>query len=168
MITIHCSASQYSICDCCYCAQNISKNKIYHFCLTVSNIRTLWKFSIIALCCYPNLKGSVRNLGLSVFTATIFLQFNYLRENIWVRISLSNWHYSSIVHCQIYYSSELTPCGSKCNRPAFSPMSSVVQERGEHKNANTIRVVGSPALLTRYAWTHYSILTVWVIRSWKV
>ena len=23
-------------------------------------------------------------------------------------------------------------------------------------------------LLTRYAWTHYSILTVWVIRSWKI
>ena len=39
-----------------------------------------------ALCCYPNVNGSVRNLSLNTFTAPIFLQFNYFRENIWVII----------------------------------------------------------------------------------
>ena len=42
--------------------------------------------SIIALCCYPNVNGAIRNLSLNTPTATIFLQFNYFRENIWVRI----------------------------------------------------------------------------------
>ena len=40
----------------------------------------------IALCCYPNVNGAIRNLSLNAPTATIFLQFNYFRENIWVRI----------------------------------------------------------------------------------
>ena len=39
-----------------------------------------------ALCCYPNVNGSVRNLSLNTSTAPIFLQFNYFRENIWVII----------------------------------------------------------------------------------
>ena len=39
-----------------------------------------------ALCCYPNVNGAIRNLSLNTPTATIFLQFNYFRENIWVRI----------------------------------------------------------------------------------
>ena len=40
----------------------------------------------IALCCYLNVNGAIRNLSLNTPTATIFLQFNYFRENIWVRI----------------------------------------------------------------------------------
>ena len=42
---------------------------------------------IIALCCYPNVNGAIRNLSLK---ATIFLlfKFNYFRENIWVRIQM--------------------------------------------------------------------------------
>ena len=39
-----------------------------------------------ALCCYLNVNGAIRNLSLNTPTATIFLQFNYFRENIWVRI----------------------------------------------------------------------------------
>ena len=39
-----------------------------------------------ALCCYPNVNGAIRNLSLNTPTATIFLQFNYFRGNIWVRI----------------------------------------------------------------------------------
>ena len=39
-----------------------------------------------ALCCYPNGNGAIRNLSLNTSTASIFLQFNYFRENIWVRI----------------------------------------------------------------------------------
>ena len=38
------------------------------------------------LCCYLNVNGAIRNLSLNTPTATIFLQFNYFRENIWVRI----------------------------------------------------------------------------------
>ena len=38
----------------------------------------------IALCCYPNVNGSVRNLSMNTSTAPIFLQFNCFRENIWV------------------------------------------------------------------------------------
>ena len=39
-----------------------------------------------ALCCYPNVNGAIRNLSLNTSTASIFLQFNYFRENIWVKI----------------------------------------------------------------------------------
>ena len=42
--------------------------------------------TLIALCCYPNINGAIRNLSLNTPTATIFLQFNYFRGNIWVRI----------------------------------------------------------------------------------
>ena len=42
--------------------------------------------SYIALCCYPNVNGAIRNLSLNTSTASIFLQLNYFRENIWVRI----------------------------------------------------------------------------------
>ena len=31
----------------------------------------------IALCCYLNVNGAIRNLSLNTPTATIFLQFNY-------------------------------------------------------------------------------------------
>ena len=41
-----------------------------------------------ALCCYPNVNGSVRNLTLNTSTAPIFLQFDYFRENIWVIIQV--------------------------------------------------------------------------------
>ena len=44
------------------------------------------QMSIIALWCYPNVNGSVRNLSLNTSTAPIFLKFNYFRENIWVMI----------------------------------------------------------------------------------
>ena len=44
-----------------------------------------WSY-LDALCCYPNVNGAIRNLSLNTPTATIFLQFNYFRENIWVRI----------------------------------------------------------------------------------
>ena len=39
-----------------------------------------------ALCCYPNVNGAIRKFSLNTPTASIFLQFNYFRENIWVRI----------------------------------------------------------------------------------
>ena len=39
-----------------------------------------------ALCCYLNVNGAIRNLGLLTSTAPIFLQFNDFRKNIWVRI----------------------------------------------------------------------------------
>ena len=42
--------------------------------------------SFIALCCYPNVKGAIRNLSLNTPTPTIFLLFNYFRENIWALI----------------------------------------------------------------------------------
>ena len=48
-----------------------------------SSSNTYW---LIPLCCYPNVNGAIRNLSLNNPTATIFLQFNYFRENIWVRI----------------------------------------------------------------------------------
>jgi len=60
--------------------------------LTIDNIcnekRTQYKKQVRhnALCCYPNVNGAIRNLSLNTPTATIFLQFNYFRENIWVRI----------------------------------------------------------------------------------
>ena len=39
-----------------------------------------------ALCCYPNVIGAFRNLSRNTSTATIFMLFNYFRENIWVLI----------------------------------------------------------------------------------
>ena len=44
-------------------------------------------WSSIALCCYPNANGAIRNLSLNTPTATIFLLFNYFKDNIWVRIN---------------------------------------------------------------------------------
>ena len=49
------------------------------------NLGGVWCYTT-ALCCYPNVNGAIRNLSLNTPTATIFLQFNYFRENIWVRI----------------------------------------------------------------------------------
>ena len=43
-----------------------------------------------ALSCYPNVNGAIRNLNLNTPTATIFLLFNYFRENIWVRINVQS------------------------------------------------------------------------------
>ena len=42
--------------------------------------------SFIALYCYPNENGSVRNLSLNTSTVPIFSLFNYFRENIWATI----------------------------------------------------------------------------------
>ena len=39
----------------------------------------------IALCCYLNVNGAIRNLSLDTSTAPIFL--NDFRKNIWVRVS---------------------------------------------------------------------------------
>ena len=50
------------------------------------NFTSFWLTIIIALWVYPNVKGSVRNLKLNTSTVFISLQFNYSRENIWVRI----------------------------------------------------------------------------------
>ena len=41
-----------------------------------------------ALCWYPNVKVAVRNLSLNTSTATVFLLFNYFRENIWVKTNV--------------------------------------------------------------------------------
>ena len=55
-------------------------------CLHLQNIESCITSSLIGLCCYPNVSSAIRNLSLNTPTATIFLQFNYFRENIWVRI----------------------------------------------------------------------------------
>ena len=47
-------------------------------------IGILFDLRINALCCYPNVNGSVRNSSMNTSTAPIFLQFNCFRENIWV------------------------------------------------------------------------------------
>ena len=52
----------------------------------ISNMTLISNMISNALCCYPNVNGAIRNLSLNTPTATIFLQFNYFRENIWVRI----------------------------------------------------------------------------------
>ena len=39
-----------------------------------------------ALCCYLNVNGAIRNLSLNTSTVPFFLQFNYFRKIIWVRI----------------------------------------------------------------------------------
>ena len=41
-----------------------------------------------ALCWYPNVKVAIRNLSLNTSTATVFLLFNYFRENIWVKTNV--------------------------------------------------------------------------------
>ena len=56
----------------------------------------------IALCCYPNVNGPVRNLSLNHSSAPIFLLFNYFRENIWVTILSRSLFRSARTSCRTF------------------------------------------------------------------